>query len=109
MDALWILAIGMFVVLGGILGLRLHAFLALILGAYIVAALTPSQAILNHGLSKKLTAEAALKLAEQPAIERIIREFGATAGRVGILVAMGTIVGKCLLDSGGADKIVRSL
>ena len=42
MDALWILVIGMFVVLGGILGLRLHAFLALILGAYIVASLTNS-------------------------------------------------------------------
>src|ERR1041384_1990812 len=109
MDALWILAIGMAVVLGGILVLRLHAFLALILGAYLVAALTPTEVIVQHGLSKKLGPEAARQAAEQPAIERISREFGATAGRVGLLVALGTIIGKCLLDSGGADRIVRSM
>jgi GntP family gluconate:H+ symporter len=88
MDALWILAIGMALVVGGILLLRLHAFLALLLGAYVVAALTPNA---------------------QPPIERILREFGNTAGRLGILIALATIVGKCLLDSGGADRIVRTL
>jgi GntP family gluconate:H+ symporter len=29
------------------------------------------------------------------------------AGRVGILIAMGAIVGKCLLDSGAADRIIQ--
>jgi GntP family gluconate:H+ symporter len=59
MDALWILAIGMVIVLGGILALRLHAFLALILAAFVVAGLTSTDAIVRHGLSKKLSAEAA--------------------------------------------------
>ena len=108
MDPLWILAIGMVVVLGGILALRLHAFLALVLGALVVAALTPAEAIMKHGVSKKLSPEAAKKVADQPAIERVTREFGGTAGRIGVLIAFASIVGKCLLDSGGADRIVRS-
>ena len=108
MDPLWILFLGMVVVLGGILALRLHAFLALVAGALVVAALTPTAAIVNHGVSKKLSQEAAKKAAEQPAIERVTREFGGTAGRIGLLIAFASIVGKCLLDSGGADRIVRS-
>lgn len=44
MSPLWILAIGMLIVVGGVLGLRLHAFVALLLGALTVAALTtPTQ------------------------------------------------------------------
>lgn len=109
MDPLWILLTGMVVVLGGILALRLHAFLALVLGAFVVAGLTSSEAIVKHGLSRKLSPEAAQKVAEQPVIERVTREFGATAGRIGLLIAFASIVGKCLLDSGGADRIVRSL
>ncbi|MBI5799616.1 MAG: GntP family permease [Verrucomicrobia bacterium] len=108
MDPLWIFLLGMVVVLGGILALRLHAFLALVLGALVVAALTPAAAVVQHGLSKKLTPEAAQKLAGQPVIERVTREFGATAGRIGVLIAFASIVGKCILDSGGADRIVRS-
>lgn len=71
MDPLWIFLIGMVVVLGGILAVRLHAFLALILGALVVAALTPAEAIVKHGLSKQLTPEAAQKAAEQPVIKRV--------------------------------------
>lgn len=108
MDPLWILFFGMVVVLGGILALRLHAFLALVLGALVVASLTPAEAIVKHGVSRKLAPEAAKKVAEQPAIERVTREFGGTAGRIGVLIAFASIVGKCLLDSGGADRIVRS-
>lgn len=109
MDALWLLAIGMVVVVGGILAFRLHAFLALILGAYLVAALSPSAAIVQYHTSKKSTPAAAQAAADQPAMERVAREFGAVVGRIGILIAMATIVGKCLLDSGSADRIVRTL
>lgn len=109
MDALLILAIGMVVVVGGILALRLHAFLALILGAYIVASLSSREAIIQFNLSKKAAPEAAAKAAQETPMQRIVREFGATAGRIGILIALATVVGKCLLDSGGADRIVRTL
>lgn len=108
MDPLWIFFIGMVVVLGSILAFRLHAFLALVMGALVVAALTPSAAIVQHGIGKKLSPEAAQKVADQPIIERVTREFGSTAGRIGVLIAFASIVGKCLLDSGGADRIVRS-
>jgi GntP family gluconate:H+ symporter len=39
---------------------------------------------------------------------RIAKEFGGTVTNIGILIAMAAIIGKCLLDSGAADRIVRS-
>ena len=41
MLALLILAVGVAIVIGGILGLRLHAFLALLVAAIAVTTLTP--------------------------------------------------------------------
>ena len=40
--------------------------------------------------------------------ERVSKAFGTTCGRIGILIALAAVVGKCLLDSGSADRIVRS-
>jgi GntP family gluconate:H+ symporter len=40
--------------------------------------------------------------------ERVSKSFGTTCGRIGILIALAAVVGKCLLDSGSADRIVRS-
>src|ERR1043165_9063848 len=45
MSALTILVIGMAIVVGGVLLLRLHAFLALLLGAVVVAGLTSTDQI----------------------------------------------------------------
>ncbi|MCO6457177.1 MAG: gluconate permease [Pirellulaceae bacterium] len=39
---------------------------------------------------------------------RVAKGFGATCTSIGILIAMASIIGKCLLDSGAADRIVRS-
>ncbi len=39
---------------------------------------------------------------------RIAQGFGSTAASIGILIAMASIIGKCLLDSGAADRIVRA-
>ena len=50
MNPLLILLIGIVVVVGGILALRLHAFLALILGALVVAMLTPDDASFRFAL-----------------------------------------------------------
>jgi H+/gluconate symporter-like permease len=41
MDPLWLLGFGVLLVFGGIMMARLPAFLALMLGAYVVGALTP--------------------------------------------------------------------
>jgi len=40
--------------------------------------------------------------------ERLATAFGSTCGKIGILIALAAIIGKCLLDSGAADRIVRS-
>jgi len=40
--------------------------------------------------------------------ERVATTFGGYCGKIGILIALAAIIGKCLLDSGAADRIVRS-
>jgi len=87
MDPLLLLAIGTLVVVSGILVLRLHAFLALFLAALVVAWLTPSPVSVG---------------------ERLAAGFGKTCGEIGLLIALASIIGKALLDSGAADRIVRS-
>lgn len=83
-----ILIIGMATVIGMIIGLRINAFVALISAALVVSLLAPGE-----------TAE---KMA------RVATAFGKTAGGIGIVIAMAAIIGKCLMDSGAADRIVRA-
>ena len=200
-----ILLIGVCVVVGGILLLRLHAFLALILAAAIVSMLTPQAARERYALEKAgaevlarnadhaviatgnskpgeveanaardagvrlgdqyivmrrdeasgryrmvgdlivsrleptstgsseqaiLTADgdatpfplaerdlvitpAAVQTARKSAGEtlgkRLAGGFGSTCASIGILIAMASIIGKTLLDSGAADRIVRTM
>ena len=40
---------------------------------------------------------------------RIATGFGDTCGKIGILIAMAAIIGKCLLASGAAERIVLSM
>jgi len=87
-DPLFILFAGVVIVVGGIIGLKLHPFLALLLGALVVAIMTPGPKSIG---------------------ERIALEFGNTCGKLGILIAMAAIIGKCMLESGAAERIVRSL
>ena len=104
-----ILLVGITVVVGGIIGLKLHPFLALILGAFVVAMLTPASLMEEYALSKGTSAAAALKLAKMSTGERVASEFGNTCAKVGVLIAMAAIIGKCMLESGAAERIVRSI
>ncbi len=108
MHPLLILLAGMAVVVCGILWLRLHAFLALLLGALVVATLTPAESIRQYGLSKGMSPAAAERLSQDHAGDRIADGFGRTAGQIGIVIAMASIIGICLLESGSADRIVRT-
>lgn len=108
MDPLLILLIGVTVVVGGILALRLHAFLALVLGGLVVAGITSNSALETYGADKKLPAAEIKKLQQQTFPERLTREFGNSAGRIGILISLASIIGQCLMASGGAERIVRS-
>ena len=107
----WILLIAVGIVLGGILLLRLHAFLALLLAALVVTMLTPATA-LEHYAGEKMAAgewteKAADRFVRSTPAARVAVAFGETCGKIGILIAMASIIGKCMLDSGGADRIVR--
>ncbi len=51
--------------------------------------------------------EAVEKASAQLAGERVARAFGDTCASIGILIALAAIIGRALLDSGAADRIVR--
>ncbi len=108
-DPIFILAVGMIIVVGGIIGLKLHPFLALLLGALVVASLTPAEVIENYALAKGTSPAAALILSKKSIGERIAIEFGNTCAKIGILIAMAAIIGKCMLESGAAERIIRSI
>ncbi|MCH7557658.1 MAG: GntP family permease, partial [Planctomycetes bacterium] len=108
-DPLWLMFIGMIVVLGGILLLRLHPFLALILGALIVGSLTRPAALERYANQKEMTVKEKTALVASSVGERVAQGFGRTCAKIGILIAMASIIGKFLLESGAAERIVRSL
>lgn len=198
MDSTWgivgVLLAGIVVVVGSILLFRLHAFLALISAAFIVAILTPHTALERYHFrsssypvefsDRSLNIHAGPKQGVQPELqfllferkidsknfqeiatltiketiasadsdaglwsratlaegikfndaknseyraihaldlrrvkkaanatigERVAGGFGGTCVKIGILIAMAAIIGKCLLDSGAADRIVRTM
>ena len=199
-STLAIVTVGLVIVVGGILGFRLHAFLALIIAALSVSALTPETTIEWYHLGKKRVdifevqtdrlllelspdmvnkpgrrfqlvsrnretgevesigivaitefttqknreghdqkyAVASLEVSpgtktpdltklqwkstyvvspenvansraasRQTVGNRVANSFGGTCVKIGILIALAAIIGKMLLDSGAADKIVR--
>ena len=85
---IWLLAIGIGSVLGMIIALKLNAFLALIISALLVSLLIGGDA--------------------GSRMDAVVSAFGSSAGGIGIVIAMAAIIGKCMLDSGSADRIVRS-
>ena len=108
-DPFFILVIAIVVVVAGIIGLRLHAFVALLLAAFVVAIMTPGSVLEQYALATGMTPGQAAALAERSIGERIATAFGNTTAQIGILIAMAAIIGKCLLESGGAERIVRSI
>ena len=108
-DPIFIMLIGMVIVIGGIIGFKLHPFLALLLAAVVVALLTPMASVEQFYIAKGTAAPEAAKLAHKSIGERIGTEFGNTCAKIGILIAMAAIIGKSMLDSGAAEKIIRAM
>lgn len=50
-----------------------------------------------------------LKSASASLADRISRSFGDTCASVGLLIALAAVIGKCLLDSGAANRIVNTV
>jgi len=88
MHPLLILALGIFSIIFMIAALRLNAFIALITSAILVSLLAPGE------FADKIT--------------RVVAAFGATAGNIGVVIALAVVIGKCMMDSGAADRIVRA-
>lgn len=104
-----LLIIGLVVVLGGILVVKLHPILALLLGAVIVGYLTSDYNLQEYATSKGLSEAQTKAFLDQPLGERIAVAFGDTCEKIGLLIVFASIIGKCLLDSGAAERIVRSM
>ena len=109
MSPIFILLIGMSVVLAAILVLRLHPILALLMGALIVGFLTSSSQLQQYAISKSFSPAQVKALLDQSLGERITKGFGNTCEKVGLIILLASFIGKCLLDSGAAERIVRSL
>jgi gluconate:H+ symporter, GntP family len=108
-NPIFILLVGIVIVVGGIIGFKLHPFLALLLAALAVALLTPLESVEQFFLSKGMSAIEAARQSHKSIGERIGTEFGNTCAKVGILIAMAAIIGKSMLDSGAAEKIIRAM
>ncbi len=87
MPPLLILLAGFVTILGAIIVLRVHAFLALIAAAIVVAILAPGE----PGVKVAVVADG----------------FGRTAGQLGVIVALAAIIGAAMSGSGASDRIVR--
>ncbi len=107
MDPIILLFIGIAVIIGCILVLKLHAVVALLLAAITVSLLTGETNLFQFAQSQGMSPEEASGFVNQSVGKRIAGGFGNTASKIGILVAMASVIGTCLLRSGGADRIVR--
>lgn len=88
-QVLVVAAIGIAIVVLLIVWIKMHAFLALTIGALFVG--------IGSGI----------------ALNKVTTSYetgvGGVLGYVGILIALGAMLGKLLADSGGADKVVETL
>jgi gluconate:H+ symporter, GntP family len=85
--AVGLVVLGVASVLFLMIALKFHAFVALILSSILISLM------LGGGGSEP--------------VQRVAREFGAAAGGIGIVIGMAAVIGKCMLDSGAADRIVQ--
>lgn len=83
-----ILFVGTAIVILSIIKLRIGAFFGLTFAALAVSFLAPGE------LGDK--------------IPRMIEALGSTAGKISLIIACAAVIGKCMMDSGAADRVVRS-
>ncbi|NLT71386.1 MAG: GntP family permease [Verrucomicrobiaceae bacterium] len=130
MGPVTLLLLGVLVVVIGIIGLRWHPFIALTVASLTVAALTPSELLHRSALSAEerdaLYAASGERIEPVPPaylgadaraeaesrvwfVTRFTRAFGEGCGNIALIIAMAAVIGRCLLDSGAARRIVDSL
>ncbi|MBK5271031.1 MAG: GntP family permease, partial [Bacteroidia bacterium] len=77
--------------------LKIHAFISLMVAAMIVGLLSYNIPILEGG-------DHMVKAVEVPMIE-----FGNTAGKIAWVIALASIIGTAMLESGAAERMVNSI
>jgi len=83
-----IVIIGILIVLGLIIFLRINAFIALISAALVVSFLAPGPI--------------------QEKVSRVAVAFGDSAGKIGLVIAFAAVIGEAMMLSGAADRIVHA-
>ena len=121
-----VMAIGIAIVIGMIMVLRVNAFIALLTAAIAVSFLTPepimeSDSKTDPAAKSEAPAEDAstaegetsddkivgYRLAPD-AMSRVTKKFGDTCATIAIVIALAAVIGTCMMDSGAADRIVRA-
>lgn len=98
-----ILAVSVTFIIIAISRLRLHAFVALILAALIAGLMTGKAEWKipdKNGSEKTYSALVG-------AVELVSKGLGDSARDIAISIALASIIGMCLMESGAADKVVR--
>ena len=121
-----VMAIGIAIVIGMIMVLRVNAFIALLTAAIAVSFLTlepiktsdsQTGAITESDSpeSEENTAEGKSSDAEivgyrlaPDAMSRVTAKFGDACSGIAIVIALAAVIGTCMMDSGAADRIVCS-
>jgi gluconate:H+ symporter, GntP family len=83
-----IVTIGILIVLGLIIKLRINAFIALITAALAVSFLADGE------MTEK--------------VSRVATEFGVAAGKIGLVIGFAAVIGEAMMRSGAADRIVQA-
>lgn len=98
-----VLALSVTFIIVAISVLRMHAFLALVLAALLACLLAGNDSwdvVQKDGKVKALPAMVG-------AVEMVSKGLGDAARDIAISIALAAVIGMCLMESGGADKVVR--
>jgi len=98
-----VLAVSVAFIIIGISKLRMHAFVALVLAALLAGLMTNKDSwdiVQKDGKSKTMSSMVGV-------VEMVSKGLGDTARDIAISIALAAIIGMCLMESGGADKVVR--
>ncbi|MEL7338445.1 MAG: SLC13 family permease, partial [Planctomycetota bacterium] len=84
--------------------------MTLLLAGLLAAGLTAPEALRQHAQqrvdAKDWTESAGESFVASTAVSRVATAFGTTAGKIGILIALASVIGGCLSESGAAASIV---
>lgn len=109
MNSIFIILIGTAVVLFCIIKLKLHAAISLLFAALVTCLLTTPEMMLAYAEQKGMAENEISNLLQLPIGKRLSIAFGNTSAKIGILIALASVIGTALMRSGGAERIIRGL